>query len=140
MGRSVSYANYSQWVLYGHLDYEDEYDTWTFGETVESIQYCLKQAFPSLSECDKWLGREDHAILENAHVYIGISEYCGLVSVWCTLKADHDGYWHASPRNLAAQWAQQIKPKVEKALDWLCNLRKVGHMSNGEGVYERTGQ
>ena len=37
---------------------------------------------PSLYEADGWAGREDRILLQNGHVEIGVSEYCGLAAIW----------------------------------------------------------
>ncbi len=94
----------------------------------------FEAAFPSLSDCDRWLGNEDLAVLENCHAYIGVSEYMGLVSVWCVPK---DGEY-GEDRPLAQHWASIIHPRAEKALSRVApRYEKLATMSNGEGVFRR---
>jgi len=75
----------------------------------------FKKAFPSLKDCDLWLDREDHAVLENAHAWIGVSEYCGMVSVWCVHK-EHDDY-QFNEEGLHAQWARSVEAKAKRTLE-----------------------
>lgn len=137
MGRSVSYASGSTVVKYAYFEYDDE-DSYfvqeAFDDTLDYLKSQLTEAFPSLSETDTWLGREDHALVENNLVYIGLSEYCGLVSVWVKPKEDDHGY-----TNFGVRWAQQIEDKLEKIIKnaFGYSLSKVGHMSNGEGVFSK---
>lgn len=135
MGRSVSYASGSLWVLFcspdGLQDEDESEAMYAWEDFKENLTFELKELFPSLGECDKWLDREDHAVLENRHCYIGLSEYCGLVSVWCVPKeTDHDP--------LSRQWIASIEAKAAKAVElFATRYRKLGSMSNGEGVYEK---
>lgn len=113
-----------------HLDYAD-FECW-----VEDIKETAKQAWPTLSECDKWVGNEDHAILENDHCYIGVSTYCGLAAIWLLPKSEdllNTGYADdASRANLAAAWCTQVAPKFDELFG---QYRKIGTFSNGEAVY-----
>lgn len=107
-------------------------DAWD--DFVVNLRATFKRAFPSMADCDEWLGREDHALLENRHAYIGVSEYCGLVSVWC--KAKESRYGDHLP--LAHAWAASIKAKAERTLDGFADrLCKVATFSNGESIYSR---
>lgn len=96
------------------------------------------QAFPSLEICDIWLGREDHALLENALAYIGVSEYMGLFSVWCVPKPSTD--WRRDTSAFGSRWAASIEDRAAWILErFAVRLVSVGRMSNGEGVYRRVG-
>jgi len=138
MGRSVSYASGSEVVKYAHFEYDDA-DSYSVQEdwddTVDYLKSQLTEAFPSLSECDDWIGREDRALAENDLVYIGLSEYCGLVSVWVKPKDGDYGYTN----NFGVRWARQIEDKLEKIIANVFgfNLNKVGTFSNGESVFEK---
>lgn len=174
MGRSVSYATGSKWVLYAHLDRDEgrifacrkcgheherddatepdeceecgnvgftcheRYPDWlVWDDFLGNLRATFKAAFRSLEACEEWLDREDRAVLENRHVWIGVSEYCGLVSVWCKPK---DGDWRndyqTSP--LALHWAESIEAKAARLLDgFTTRLNRLGTFSNGEGVYTR---
>jgi hypothetical protein len=92
----------------------------------------IKEIFPSFEPCDKWLDREDHAIAENSFAYFGISEYCGLVALWLVRK---ELDWDSSANEaMQDRWLAQVEKKF---LATFGTLRKLGSMSNGEGVYER---
>ena len=126
MGRSVSYANGSVAICY--QDVSEIEDSWEWDDFIEGIQYRARKAFPSLDDCDQWPGREDHAILENSHCLIGVSEYCGLASIWLVPKDDGEY------PELAQAWCAQVTPKFNKLFG---ELRKIGQFSNGEAVFER---
>lgn len=85
----------------------------------------LMYRYPSLYQSDTWLNRECKALLENCFCYIGISEYCGLASVWIVPKEGHP--------NLEYAWINKIRDAILR----YGNLKKVGTFSNGEAVYER---
>lgn len=114
-------------------DHQSEWDYY-----VDDFRSMMKQAFPSLDECDKWVGREDHALLENQYAFFGVSEYCGLVSMWVQPKDPHyseNESWDARRDH----WIAQIERKFHETAN-LCfgtAIRKLGSFSNGEGVYER---
>ena len=132
MGRSVSRPSNAEQVLYAHFDCEDEEDgQWFFQDAIDNMQRAMIKRYPSLSKCDEWIGygrSEDHALLENRHAYIGVSEYCGLVSIWIVPKDDKP--------ELAAHWCSQVK--LEDAAECFGQrLVKEGTMSNGEGVFRQ---
>jgi hypothetical protein len=92
---------------------------------IENLTESLIKKYPTLSSCDKWLDREDHAILENDKSYVGISEYCGLLSIWMVAKDDESGA------------ERYVKAREKSFVNSFGSLRKIGTFSNGEGVYER---
>jgi hypothetical protein len=140
MGRSVSFANGSEVIIYSHIediyDDDDNFDEYAtqdnFDSAVEYLKETTIEAFPSLSECNVWLGNEDHAILENQLVYIGLSEYCGLISVWVVPKDDE---LYA----FGVAFAQKIKSKLNNIVKnaFGIQLKQVGRFSNGEALFER---
>ncbi len=143
MGRSVSSPHNASAVAYQTIEVRDEDDKlvempdehdlqWAFESLVEDLQEYAPTLWPSLRKCDEWLGREDHALLENDLAYMGISEYCGLVAVWIVPRTDRYGY--ESTANLCEAWCAQIEAKFLKTFG---TLRKLGTMSNGESVFKR---
>lgn len=154
MGRSVSYPTHATVVIYNSIEVEpyedidedgneimrepcDEDYSFAFDSMVEDLQEYAPTLWPSLRKCDKWLDREDHALVENDLVYIGISEYCGLVAYWIVPKSDEyydGGYSNAHVGNLCDRWAGQIKDKFVKTFG---KYDKIGSMSNGEGVFRK---
>ena len=72
------------------------------------------------------VGHEDHAILENGHCYIGVSEYCGLVSIWLVPKDEYP--------DLSQKWCDQIGNKFYNLFS---EYKHVATFSNGEAIYER---
>jgi hypothetical protein len=110
-------------------------DDWNY--FIEWIRQEAQDRWPSLDECDTWLDREDHAILENGHCWIGVSEYCGLASIWLVSKAEqHLNNWDHNLVNLATRWCDQIEPNFRKLFD---EYQKLGTFSNGESVYQKKG-
>lgn len=133
MARSVSFANNSAHIAYAGSGCEDQYD---WDDAVADFRSEMAQAFPSLSECDEWVGREDHALLENRYAYFGVSEYCGLVSMWVQPK-EPDYYSSPGFEGLRDCWIEAIGPKFMKtaASCFGLALKQVGRFSNGEAVF-----
>jgi hypothetical protein len=123
MGRSVSYPIDAIVVAYNVFEGEDALDfEW---QVIEDLRNHAQELWPSLRECDHWLDREDHAVLENALAYVGVSEYDGVVAYWVVPKE--------AAQPLAERWCEQIAPRFEKAFG---RLRPVGRFSNGERLFE----
>lgn len=167
MGRSVSYPSNNCAVEFTHLeavyccsecgeianDYDEpscecegadividhdacQHDWQDFCDGVRSV---IKDALPDFDDCgDKWLGREDLAILESYYHYVGVSEYCGLVAVWAVPKVD-DYYMDLRERAKVAAERAKLPELIAKAIggSGLDRLRKVATFSNGEAVYRR---
>lgn len=154
MGRSVSYASSAQAVCYSDVSrfgYQPDFDEngnevsseeedWIYDEFcaqedwdywIDDIKHRAMQAFPSLTECDEWLDRDDRAMLENSHCYIGVSEYCGLASIWLVCKTHHEDVEHAG---LAEAWCAKAEAKFNTEFG---ELRRIATASNGESLYER---
>jgi hypothetical protein len=104
--------------------YDEEQADCDFESYIEDLTNSLIKKYPTLTRCDKWLGREDHAILENDKSYVGISEYCGLMSIWMVAKDDEPGA------------ERYVKVREKSFVKSFGSLRKIGTFSNGEGVYE----
>lgn len=140
MGRSVSYPSGAVVAFTAldagdpdapDIDWEFEYD-WLR----DDLRSRAAAAFPSLTDHDGWRGREDRVLMRNAYADFGFSMYGSLVAVLIA-ERDDAGYWDAewrTARSLRAQrWLSQIAPLFDKLFgDYDC----LGHMSNGEGVYQ----
>jgi len=136
MGRSVSYAPGSEIVLYSYVDStgDEHLDQINFDDCVDYLQSSLIESFPSMYESDEWVGREDRALTENRLVYVGISEYCGAISVWVKPKTSgYDAYVQTCDSRFARQIVDKLKIIVRNVFGAL--LSKVGMFSNGESVY-----
>ena len=133
MGRSVSYPSGSEVVIYSHFDYsDDEYvDQYRFDDCVNELSHLLIKQFPSLYESEEYIGREDRVFVENDLVYIGLSEYCGIISVWVKPK---DQYY-----DFGCRFAHQIENKLKQIVNDVFGIRltKIGTFSNGESIYNR---
>lgn len=120
MARSVSYPHNSI-VTFTAFDYDDE----AF-DFIENLEETARALWPSFWKCNEWLGRENHAVLENKHTYFGVSVYCGLVALWLVPKNDNDP--------LAWRWINQIEKKFYKTFG---TFRKISCASNGECFFEK---
>ena len=128
MGRSVNYLSNAHKVFYTTFKGEEDYEWYDFKD---NITWGLKSQFPSLCECNRWEGREAHIFLENNLVEIGISEYCGLVSVSIRAKEGKEA--------IGENWIDKVAANFEKVIRENCGdvYRKIGSFSNGEGVFEK---
>lgn len=152
MGRSVSTHLYAVKSVFLSLTFGEQPEE---GHEAEGADYCdfddflldLRQVldgsagapggkgFPTLRECDRWQGREDHVILENERGEVSVSEYCGIVSV-CLAPRNSDN-------PLDQHWCWQAAENFEKLLHGAFSksaLVSHGPMSNGVGVYSRPGK
>lgn len=134
MGRSVSYPSGAE-VAFMHLDCDCTDGCGCWGDFIYDLKARAESLWPSLSiDDERWLGREDHALLGNRHAYFGVSEYCGLVAVWLVAR-DHDGiYSDDPPPAFSERWVSQAGDKLRTEFG---QLRKLGTASNGESFFER---
>jgi len=145
MGRSVSYLNNAEIVLYFPIENEYNEDG-EFDEDLSQINWddmilnltCeIKAKLPSYSECDEWDNRETRIFLQNNLCNIGISEYCGLVSL-SVAPRENSYSEHWVREQFSVYHANRIKNTLQKILDdlGLNRLKKIGTFSNGEAVFE----
>lgn len=132
MGRSVSYASGS--IVKAYLDVSWIEESFQWSDFIWDLRHQAKAQWPSLEDCSQWLGREDHAILENALCYIGLSEYCGLACLWIVPKEIHNQYGDNIGDALSVAWCERIAPKFHSMFG---QLRRIGGFSNGTSIYER---
>jgi len=100
------------------IQHDDILSSWYWQEFVSDIRNELKNAFPSLYESESRIDRvrlDFYAILENRHVYIGLSEQYGYVAVWCVPKVD-EGYYGLVADGLHVQWAKSIEKRAARVL------------------------
>jgi hypothetical protein len=128
MARSVSTPHNAVVVAYRHYDDLDEFE---WDNIVYDFRYQSQERWPSLIEIDKWLGREDHAFIENEHAIFGISEYCGLVAYWVV---PHEDEYFPQHNSLHEHWCLQIADNFNKLFG---DLVKLGTFSNGEAIYRK---
>lgn len=125
MSRSVNYLDYADHVAYidaSGIEHDYEWDDFT-----DELESRLTDLFPSLETASEWDNNETRIILENHHAVIGLSEYCGLVSVSIRHKDDDEQV------GLHKHWVDSIESKFLS----IGELKKVGTFSNGEAVFER---
>lgn len=141
MGRSVSYPSGAVTAFTtfeveddegNELDLQFEFE-WLCGDLIERAA----AAFPSLVPYDAWRGREDRILMRNKFADFGVSVYGGLVAIWIAERADvayWDDEWRTTRSSRAQHWLRQIAPRFDALFG---TLNRLGHMSNGEGVYHR---
>jgi hypothetical protein len=131
MGRSVSYPNEAQEIAFAMFEGEDQFD---WEAEVDMLKEAAQSLWPSFEDCNDWIGREDHAILENDLCFFGISEYCGSVAIWLCPKEFDDWYAEdARMPQLAERWINQISTKFHETFG---TMRKIGTGSNGIALYQ----
>ena len=121
----------------GDMGFQEQDSQLLFDDFNEDLKTLLAEAFPSLTEDEKWLGREDQALLSNSYAHFGWSEYCGLVAVWVAAKGPDyraSSAWEA----MRDKWLASIEKKFAKVVGraWGVPLIKVGTFSNGESVFQ----
>ena len=130
MGRSVwTHQDAIETVFYP-LDFDEDDLSWGGWEDHKSeIREAFKRKFPSMCTCDYWPEEESHAIVENGHCMVVISEYGGLVSLGVVVP-------NASFHNaVATHWTEtNAAPFLREQYS---ELRKVATASNGESFFER---
>lgn len=162
MGRSVNYLNHATSIAFSHHEFGYEFpyndETGDYDETGEKV-YCeftaemnwecfqdnleesLKKFYPSFEFNAKgfeWEDREVKIVARNKLAIIGLSEYCGLISL--SIRPV-DAEWYSKRRfnALGERFASQVN--LDKVLGYANGdeslLQKVGSMSNGEGVYRK---
>ena len=124
MARSVSIPSGAAIVAYA--DASELEPDFGWDEAICSLKWAAKKRFPSLAPCDRWLGREDHAILENDQVFLTVSEYSGLVAVCVVPKV-----------TAGITWARKVKQIDNLAECFGPVLISRGRFSNGEQVFIR---
>jgi hypothetical protein len=130
MGRSVSTHSYSEAVVYLHGVVSDDAESWEWSDFICDLQAVLSCKFKSFSDCDRWEGRENHVILENARAEVSVAEYCGLVSV-CLAPRDPDNA-------LDGGWCSGVAASFRKTLHKAypnAALNRLGTASNGEAFF-----
>lgn len=107
-----------------------------FTDFLEWVKEYAQELFPSMDETDEWEDREVHIVMKNAHSVIGVSEYCGVVSISLGANYDRQGYWadDSELANLGAHWRRQVEKKFLSAFG---EMTLIGRFSNGEAVFEK---
>lgn len=116
---------------------DDSWDRyWEWDDLIENLQSNLRKAFPSFTDSDIWAGypyRENKGILQNDHVIVYISEYCGCGAISVVIADDECPV-------LADHWLAQIWEHFTKIVGENVDLlTKLGTFSNGESVFEKRG-
>ena len=122
MGRSVMTHRNAIATVYLGSDWNDSED-WD-----DDVQYyfdTIHTYFKSFRQTTRWEGNEMLVIAQNEHVFVTVSEYCGLVAI-CLVP--HEG------RTLAEPWCRRVASSFERLFS--SRLKLIGRASNGECFYE----
>jgi len=128
MSRSVSRHPYAVETIFLYQPFGDGSDWEDF---LDDLRHnVLRPRYPSLVSCSRWVGREDHIILENAYMEVSVSEYNGVVAV-CLATRDPDNGRH---NDAAAKRAPGFRKYLHKVFA-SCAMVSLGSASNGEQFF-----
>lgn len=130
MGRSVSTHRNAVATVFLHLEIDEEFSWDDFIDDLRDNVIVPK--YPSLENCNRWLDREDHIILQNCYCEVSVSEYCGCVAI-CLAPRDGDDGWNEAWTCRAAKNFERIVTKAFKS----SAMTRLGTMSNGESVFRK---
>lgn len=134
MGRSVSYLSHAEHKIF--FQYESEYEE-DWRDLIYTIKESINEVAPSLTSPsrDRWDGGDTQIILANDHAEIGISEYCGLVSL--SIRVNETDQYYTGPNSLSLRWIRQMwQPMIITMMkNGMTFYNKNGSFSNGEGAY-----
>lgn len=124
MARSVSTPTGAVQVAYADASdiYSEDWD-----DTVSDLRWAARNRYPSLRNCDEWIGREDRAILANDLAFITVSEYGSLVAICAVPKNES---------KKATAWCEKVDLNC-LACYFGPVLVSQGRFSNGEQVFRR---
>ncbi len=130
MSRSVWIHSDAIETAFFIMEAEGCIDDWE--EWVQDVREEFKRKFPSMCDCDYWPEGESHAIVENEHCMVVISEYGGLISLGVVAL---DAGLYDDLNAFAPHWTEtNAAPFLREQYG---ELRKIGTASNGESFYER---
>lgn len=141
MGRSVSYPS-SALVAFSVIEVEDrdanEHDLvvqyeWLRGDLAERAAAAL----PSLAPTMAGVGAKTGSLWAGEFAAFEVSVYGGLVAASIAERDDGaywDPEWRTARSSRAQRWLRQIVARIDAVFgEYDC----LGHMSNGEGVYQK---
>ena len=121
--------------LTAYDEYNEDVASMDWDDMQQNIISALSAKYKSLCEVKKWVPypyRETAIILENDHVSISISGYCGCGAI-CIFTRDDSDY-----PELAEHWKAQNAANIDLIVsEYVTILRRLGTFSNGCGVFER---
>ncbi len=135
MGRSVETIGDN--VIYFNNDYGDEDlidENWEdlCDNIVCAVLLKYKSFISTPNQWAKYPYRENRILLENDHVQISISEYCGCGAVSVFVREDTEY------PELAECWLNQVWNGLSKKIEkYITVLNRLGTMSNGVSIFEK---
>lgn len=149
MGRTVSSPSRTIAKIYTHIEFGEDVDDsgmeWIdFVENLGSeLDVLCKRRLVRHGHSNGWIGNEDKVCWsdEGRIFAIGLSEWCGLVSVWAIdASCEYDALRLQEAVSLRSRsMIARMQFILERALQAMGQpvLGKRGTFSNGEAVYER---
>ena len=107
-----------------HYEFEDEdgkafidYDEqrWEWEDSLEVFKQDFKKKYKSFSDCDEWIGRDEHAILESELFYIVIEDNEWSIAVKLIQK-EEPYYWNGSIEGLQKKHYQSYLNGIKECL------------------------
>lgn len=127
MGRTVSVPTAARAVVFKYLE-DEPHDVHSAAERYEhevaKIRAQALHRWPSMISCATWIGIEDYAIAENTYAQVGVSEYCGLLSIWLLPRNAPDDL----DRQQVANWTRLRDAWIDDA---------AGHLLSSFGTHMR---
>lgn len=135
MGRSVETIGRN--VVYFDFDYDDnDLATEDWQDLQDNIICAITSKYKSFivtpNQWAEYPYRENKILLENDHIQISISEYCGCGAVSIFVRDDMEY------PELAEYWLSQTWDTLSRIIGkYVTVLQRLGTMSNGVAVFEK---
>ena len=132
IGNNVIYFDFSYDVENDYPDLAEE----DWNDLCDNIEYAVKDKYPSMLTLQrKWVPypyQENRILLENDHIQISISEYCGCGAVSIFVRPD------AEYPELAGHWLCQVWDGLSQRIgEYISVISRIGTMSNGVSVFRK---
>jgi len=140
MGRNVETIGNN--VIYFNFTYDNEYDyedlaAEDWQDLQDNIIWAIASKYKSFVATPglwaKYPYRENKILLENNHVQISISEYCGCGAVSIFVRSDTEY------PELAEYWLSQVWDNLHKIVSkYVSVINRIGTFSNGCAIFEKS--
>ncbi|KKN53862.1 hypothetical protein LCGC14_0598210 [marine sediment metagenome] len=135
MGRSVETIGDN--IVYFDFSYDDiDFATENWQDLQNNIICAITARYKSFvntpNQWARWPYRENCILLENDHIQISISEYCGCGAVSVFVRGDTEY------PELAEHWLNQVWTTLSKLIGkYVIVINRIGTFSNGCAIFNR---